>query len=42
MLDLGHLTLGNVSDWSSDELGAEPTFSEDDEDDGENIGILHN
>ena len=35
MLDLGHVTLGNVSDWSSDELGVEPHFSGDDDEDGE-------
>ncbi len=39
VLDLGHVTFGNVSDWSSDEvdLGMEPVdleIREDDDDDG--------
>ena len=39
ILDLGHLTFGNVSDWSAEEkeLGVEPQtedMEEDDDDDG--------
>ena len=39
ILDLGHLTFGNVSDWSAEEkeLGAEPQsidMEEDEDDDG--------
>ncbi len=41
MVDLGHVTLGNVSDWSSsDNLGMGPNFSEDDDEDGKKIILL--